>query len=95
MSRSGSGLVCLSATHEAFDELGRSIKADLPDAAMKAIESTGLSFEEGMREFADSLMYHELGHIYAAAYGITIPNRWVNELLANYLAIAYTAERYS
>jgi hypothetical protein len=93
MSRSGSGLVCLSATHEAFDELGRSIKAELPDAALKAIESTGLSFEEGMREFGDGIMYHELGHIYAAAYGIAMPNRWVNELLANYLSIAYTSEQ--
>ena len=34
-------------------------------------------------------MYHELGHIYAAAYGIAIPNRWMDEFLANYLATAY------
>jgi hypothetical protein len=92
MSRSGGGLVCLPATHDAFDALGRNIKANLPTPALKAIESTGLSFEEGMREFGDSIMYHELGHIYAAAYGIAMPNRWVNELLANYLAIAYASE---
>ena len=52
-SRSGAGLVCLSATHDAFDELGRSIKANLPDAALKAMESAGLSFEEGMPEFGE------------------------------------------
>lgn len=92
-SRSGSGLVCLSATHDAFDELGRSIKANLPDAALKAIASTGLPFEESIREFGDGIMYHELGHIYAEAYGIAIPNRWVNEFLANYMSIAYTAEQ--
>ena len=89
----GAGLVCLSATHDAFDELGRSIKANLPDAALKAMESAGLSFEDGMREVGDSVMYHELGHIYAAAYGIAIPNRWMDEFLANYLATAYTSEQ--
>jgi hypothetical protein len=38
-------------------------------------------------------MYHELGHIYTAVYGISPPNQWVNELLANYLSTAYTAEQ--
>ena len=38
-------------------------------------------------------MYHELGHIYAAAYGIAIPNRWMDEFLANYLATAYMSEQ--
>jgi hypothetical protein len=93
VSRSGAGLVTLPATHEAFDELGRSIKAGLPAAALKELESTGFSFEESVREFGDSIMYHELGHIYSTAYGIAIPNRWVNELLANYLSIAYASEQ--
>jgi hypothetical protein len=92
-SRSGAGLVCLAATHDAFDELGRNLKGTLPVQALKAIESTGLSFEEGMRELGDSIMYHELGHIYIAAYGISPPNRWVNELLANYLSTVYTSEQ--
>jgi hypothetical protein len=92
-SRSGAGLVCLAATADAFDELGRNIKPTLPIQAWKAIESSGLSFEQGMREFGDSIMYHELGHVYAAAYGISPPNRWVDELLANYLATAYTSEQ--
>src|SRR5262249_17975741 len=81
-----------AATHEAFDELGRAVKATLSDAALKAIEASGLSYEDGMREFGDRIMFHELGHLYAEAYGIAIPNRWVNEFLANYLARAYTSE---
>jgi hypothetical protein len=91
-SRSGAGFLCLPATLEAFDELGRALKPTLSDAASKAIDSSGLSFEDGMREFADGIMFHELGHLYAAAYGIRIPNHWVDEFLANYLARAYTSE---
>ena len=94
-SRSGAGLVCVAATYDAFDELGRNLKATLPIPALKAIESSAeglFSFDEGMRELGDSIMYHELGHIYTVAYGISPPNQWVNELLANYLSTAYTAE---
>ena len=60
--------------------------------ALQALNATGLSFEQGMREAADDLLYHELGHIYTVAYGIGPPNMWFNEFLANYLMEAYLAE---
>jgi hypothetical protein len=91
-SRSRSGLVCLPTTHEMFDELVRNIKANMTEADLEAIESTGVPFEEAMRKRGDSIMYHELGHLYTGAYGIAVPNRWVNEFLANYLATAYESE---
>jgi hypothetical protein len=88
-SRSGSALVCLPATQEVLDELGRNTKGRMPEAELKAIESTGVSFEKRVREYLDGIMYHELGHIYSGASGIRAPNNWTNEFLANYLWIAY------
>jgi hypothetical protein len=92
VSRSGSGLVCFAATPDQFDELGKVARSRVPEAAVKRIESAGVSFQERWRDFGDSRVYHELGHIYSIAYGIAIPNRWVGELLANYLLVAYTSE---
>jgi hypothetical protein len=37
-------------------------------------------------------MYHELGHVFAAAYGIGRPNLWFGEFMAGYFAEAYRAD---
>jgi hypothetical protein len=91
-SRSRSGLVCFGATQELFDQLARNVRVNLTEADLEAIESAGVPFEEAMRKRGDSIMYHELGHLYTGAYGIAVPNQWVNELLANFLATAYESE---
>jgi hypothetical protein len=63
----------------------------LPPDIAAAVKATGLSFEEGMRLWSDEVMYHELGHIYTIAYGIEVEG-WLNEFLAQFLAVAYEAE---
>ena len=87
-------IVCAPATLDVFDGFTKSMNQGKgwSSEALQALDATGLSFEQGMREAADDLLYHELGHIYTVAYGIGPPNMWFNEFLANYLMEAYLAE---
>src|SRR5262245_53363047 len=89
-----SSIVCAPATLDVFDEFTKSMQRDkaLPAKTLQALAATGLSLEQGMREAADDLLYHELGHAYMAAYGIKPQNPWFNEFLANYFMEAYLAE---
>jgi hypothetical protein len=64
-----------------------------PDAR-RALSTTGLSLEAGMRLAAEDLMFHELGHIYTEVFGIRSPTAWFNELLANFFMEAYLAEMF-
>jgi hypothetical protein len=64
-----------------------------PDA-IRMIEASGHTFEDGARRYVDLVGLHELGHTYAAAYGIRAPTLWLNELVASYFAYAFMrAER--
>jgi hypothetical protein len=89
-----SAVVCAPATLDVFDEFTRSIQRGqgLPAETLRALDATGLSLEQGMREAADDLLYHELGHLFTRAYGIDPQHLWFNEFLANYLMEAYLAE---
>ncbi|MBD3274869.1 MAG: hypothetical protein GF372_06130, partial [Candidatus Marinimicrobia bacterium] len=46
------------------------------------------------QQFVRLIGFHELGHVYASAYGLNRPNKWVYELQASYLAYAYLRERH-
>ncbi len=59
------------------------------------LKATGVSFDDGAQLSSDERMYHELGHVYAQAYGIGLRGdggKWLNEFLANYLSVAYATE---
>jgi len=89
-SRSGAGLVCIGSTYEFSDAMARSLRGQLPPKDAAAMETAlGMPFEEAMRKFSDTIVAHELGHLYTLAFGIIPPTQWMNELLANYMEIAY------
>ncbi len=65
------------------------IRPDVSPAAVRMIEASGHSYEEGARRYVDLVGLHELGHTYTAAYGIRASRKWLNELLATYAAYAF------
>jgi hypothetical protein len=89
-----SSIVVLPATHAIFDEIAATIgrQAKAATAIAQAEGKTGLSLVDGVRLAADSIMYHELGHIFASAYGIGDQNLWFGEFVAAYFAEAYKAD---
>ena len=89
-----SWMLAIPATHAMFDELAAQIRQQPESAAdiARAVQATGLSYEEGMHLAADAIMYHELGHIFSGAYGTGQPNLWLGEFLAGYFLEVYQAE---
>ncbi len=49
----------------------------------------GMTNDEIVNLFVSLIGFHELGHIYANAYGISFPNRWTYEFAATYFAYSY------
>ncbi len=45
------------------------------------------------QQFVRLIGFHELGHVYASAYGLNRPNKWIYEFQASYLAYAYLREK--
>jgi hypothetical protein len=64
----------------------------LSPKTLERVAATGVSLQVGIRETADDIMYHELGHNYTAAYGVGTPNNWLGEFLASYLSEAYRTD---
>jgi hypothetical protein len=87
-------VIFLPATiNNATTEATLSLKSKVSPATSKMIEASGFSYEEGASKSVDLLGLHELGHVYATAYGINSANRWLDEFLATYFAYAYLRER--
>ncbi len=70
-----------------------SIRAGVSPAAVRMIEASGHSYEEGARRYVDLVGLHELGHTYTQAFGIRPSHLWLNELLATYAAYAFLRQR--
>lgn len=66
-----------------------SIRAGVSPEAVRMIEASGHSYEEGARRYVDLVGLHELGHTYTRGFGIRPPQLWLNELLATYFAYAF------
>jgi hypothetical protein len=66
-----------------------SLRAGASPAAVRMIEASGNSYEEGARRYVDLVGLHELGHTYSSAYGIRPSHKWLNEMLASYFAYAF------
>lgn len=71
-----------------------SIRAGVSPAALRLVEASGHSYEEGARRYVDLVGLHELGHTYTRAFGIRPSHRWLNELLATYVAYAFLRQRH-
>jgi len=54
----------------------------------------GMSQEEIVNLFISLIGFHELGHIYANAYGISFPNKWTFEFAATYFAYFYLEQNF-
>lgn len=61
----------------------------LPPALRATIERPGRDFTEAARQFTDLIGFHEVGHVFANAYGIYRGNEWLDEFIASYLAYDY------
>lgn len=67
----------------------------LAESIWKSIDKTDLpsdfqmSTQEIVQRFVSIIGLHELGHIYARAYGIDPPNKWIAEFTATYFAYSY------
>ncbi|MFW6370430.1 MAG: hypothetical protein ACOC10_04410 [Bacteroidota bacterium] len=54
----------------------------------------GMTQEEIVNLFISLIGFHELGHIYARAYGISFPNNWIFEFAATYFAYFYLEQNF-
>ena len=64
------------------------------ERTLERIAVLGYSFPEAARMLSDFIGFHEMGHIFAEAYGIqTWPEeKWLGEFVATYLAYAFLKE---
>ena len=53
----------------------------------------GISNPEIVTLFTDLIGFHELGHLYTWASGIPVPNKWIDEFAATYMAWAYLSKK--
>ncbi len=82
-----------ATTDNAATKANLGLKDRLSRATLKKIEASGYTYEEGATKSVDLLGLHELGHVYAAAFGINAANKWLDEFLATYFAYAYLRQR--
>ena len=75
---------------------GGAVSQDFASASVYArpadvaqLQSAGLSFDEAAHRMVDLIGFHELGHNYAQAMGISFSPKWLAELVATYFAYAY------
>lgn len=60
-------------------------------AIRNEVSARGLSWQQATFQAGDLLSGHELGHAVVDIYGIVPGTHWLNELLANYVLLAYLA----
>ncbi len=71
---------------------------ELARIILSAIKNKGFDKKYGLSNKAISELFvaligfHELGHVYARAYGISFPNKWTFEFVATYMAYYYLKE---
>lgn len=82
-----------ATTNNATTEATLSLKNKASRATLKMVAASGFTYEEGASKSVDLIGLHELGHVYATAYGINSANRWLDEFLATYFAYAYLRQR--
>jgi len=72
----------------------------LSEIILTAVDGYGLTTRHEMSQdeivqlFISLIGFHELGHIYANAYGISFPNKWIYEFAATYFAYLYLEQNH-
>ena len=72
----------------------------LSEIILTALDGYELSTQNAMTKeeivnlFVSLIGFHELGHIYANAYGISFPNKWIFEFAATYFAYLYLEQNF-
>ncbi len=66
-----------------------SLEAGISDTARRLLAVSGRTWTEASKRYVDLVGLHELGHAFAAAYGIDVPSQWFNEWLATYFCYTY------
>ncbi len=75
----------------AEDALG--IEGAISDSARRLVAAAGMDWPTASRRYVDLVGLHELGHAFAASYGITTRSLWFGEFLATYFAWSYLHAR--
>ena len=83
-------IVCLPADSQNI--LSRTIAAAIEGYDLE--ERYEMSREEVVGLFVSLIGFHELGHMYATAYGASFPNKWTFEFAATYFAYFYLDQRF-
>ncbi len=66
-----------------------SLETAISDTARRLVAASGRTWNEASKRYVDLVGLHELGHAFAAAYGIDVPSQWLNEWLATYFCYTY------
>lgn len=69
------------------------LEEEVPEPTRRRLAATGHAWEEAVRTMIDLIVFHEIGHAYADAYGIGRPARWFNEFIASYFSYAFMHSR--
>lgn len=83
-------IVCIPATSN--NVLSNTIASAIDDSKLNA--QYGMTNEEIVNLFVSLIGFHELGHIYAKAYGASFPNKWTFEFAATYFAYFYLDQNF-
>ncbi len=78
-------IVCIPATSD--HALAKTITTAIQGSELTARYE--ITPQEMTRLFVSLIGFHELGHMVAKTYGIRVPNRWIDEFTATYLAYVY------
>lgn len=83
-------VVCIPA--HSGNELSNVVAASIEGYELE--DRYEMSNEEIVNLFVSLIGFHELGHIYANAYGADFPNKWTFEFAATYFAYFYLDQHY-
>ncbi len=65
------------------------IEPGISDSTRALVRASGRTWAEASRRYVDLVGLHELGHVFAGAYGIRVQSKWFNEWLATYFCYAF------
>jgi hypothetical protein len=63
-------------------------------ATRRALQDAGVAFDQVPYRLNDLIAYHEVGHVVVATLGLTQTQRWLDEMLATFVAYAFLRDRH-
>lgn len=77
----------------AVTQIYRAARVGLPAHAAQDLADVGVTYDEAVLQVLDLIGFHEVGHVYVNAFGFNETNtaRWLEELLATYVAYSFLA----